>query len=224
MFNALKNRVLDRLAATVAHRLVDLPAGLADGLVDRLVGPVAQRVWQQPEFRAELDQFALNLREHAATASSCDTVQWAERLAPLLAERLATTPVLFGGDWSRVEIGENVHLVNTLLNVSSGRISIGAQTFFGHNVSLITGTHELASVMAERHDYPREGRDIEIGKGVWIASNAVVLGPCTIGDHAVVAAGAVVLGGHLAAGCLYAGVPARRMRKLIGESIADDRS
>ncbi|MBR8429662.1 hypothetical protein K6Y76_22955 [Burkholderia cenocepacia] len=77
--------------------------------------------------------------------------------------------------------------------------------------------------MADRHDYPRDGRDIVIGKGVWIASNAIVLGPCTIGDNAVVAAGAVVTGGQLESGCLYAGVPAKRIRTLIGEDSAGDR-
>ncbi|HDR9768610.1 TPA: acyltransferase [Burkholderia cepacia ATCC 25416] len=221
MLSAFKNRLIDRLAAAVAHRLGDRLVPSLDVLADRLAGPVADRLGQQPALRARLDEIERAVRERAA-AEPVDGEAWADRLAPLLAQRLATTPILFGGDWSRVETGENVHLVNTLLNVSSGRISIGEQTFFGHNVSLITGTHDLATVMADRHDYPRDGRDIVIGKGVWIASNAIVLGPCTIGDHAVIAAGAVVTGGQLESGCLYAGVPAKRVRILIGEESADD--
>ncbi|KWF17085.1 hypothetical protein WL84_06090 [Burkholderia cenocepacia] len=223
MLGAFKNRLLDRLAAAIAHRLGDRLVPSLDALADRLAAPVADRLWQQPAFRARLDEVDRALRDCAAAKPVDDAAQWADRLAPLLAQRLATTPVLFGGDWSRVDAGENVQLVNTLLNVSSGRISIGEQTFFGHNVSLITGTHDLASVMADRHDYPRDGRDIMIGKGVWIASNAIVLGPCTIGDNAVVAAGAVVTGGQLESGCLYAGVPAKRIRTLIGEDSAGDR-
>lgn len=31
-----------------------------------------------------------------------------------------------------------------------------------------------------------------IERGAWIATNATVVGPCVIGEHAVVAAGAVV--------------------------------
>ncbi|HGF2963651.1 acyltransferase [Burkholderia multivorans] len=222
MFSALKNRLLDRLAVAVAHRLADRLVLAPNDPTDRLVTPAAGQLAEQRALLVRLDDIERKLHEQTAI-ESIDDALWAERLAPMLAQRLATTPVLFGGDWSRVEIGENVHLVNTLLNVSSGRISIGEQTFFGHNVSLITGTHDVASVMADRHDYPRNGRDIVIGKGVWIASNAIVLGPCTIGDHAVIAAGAVVTGGQIESGCLYAGVPAKRIRKLIGEEIAHDR-
>lgn len=130
-----------------------------------------------------------------------------------IAQSLMTVPTIWNGDWSRVTLGANVHLVNALLNVSSGTISIGDDTFFGHNVSLITGTHFIARKGPERQDYPKHGRDITIGKGVWIASNALVLGPCTIGDHAVIAAGAVVVGGELEPGAIYAGVPARRLQR-----------
>jgi acetyltransferase-like isoleucine patch superfamily enzyme len=44
-----------------------------------------------------------------------------------------------------------------------------------------------------------------------VASNATILGPCVIGEHAVVAAGAVVTG-DVPARTIYAGVPA----KLVG--------
>ena len=67
--------------------------------------------------------------------------------------------------------------------------------------------------MAARQEYPKEGRDIVIGDGVWIASNATVLGPCTIEANAVIAAGSVVAPHTIVpAGCVYAGVPARRSR------------
>lgn len=128
--------------------------------------------------------------------------------------RIATTPTLFGGAWDRVVLGNNVKLVNALLNVTAGAIHIGDDTFFGHNVCLLTGTHPVKNTFAERHAHPTSGRDIVIGRGVWVASNATILGPCTIEDHVVVAAGSVVTGGTLESGCLYAGVPARRIKKL----------
>ncbi|MEO9788735.1 MAG: acyltransferase [Aurantimonas coralicida] len=126
-----------------------------------------------------------------------------------MAQRLMNTPTVWG-DPERVSVGNNVHLVNTLLNVSSGRISIGDHTFFGHNVSVLTGTHYIDKDGPERQLYPTDGRDIVIGSSVWIASGATVLGPCTIGDRAVIAAGAVVRG-DVEAGAVYAGVPARRI-------------
>lgn len=135
-----------------------------------------------------------------------------DRVLQYLAERLARTPIVFGGGWDSVTLGNNVRLVNTLLNVSSGIITIGDDTFFGHNVCLLTGHHPIDG-SAPRRPAKSEGHDIVIGRNVWIASNVTVIGPCSIGDHAVIAAGSVVTkdveGNHL-----YAGVPARRMRKL----------
>jgi acetyltransferase-like isoleucine patch superfamily enzyme len=40
---------------------------------------------------------------------------------------------------------------------------------------------------------PKVGRDIVIGEGVWLSSNVIVVGPCTIGEHAVVGVGSLVL-------------------------------
>lgn len=128
--------------------------------------------------------------------------------------KLATSPIVFGGELNRVKLGENVKIVNALMNVSSGTIFIGDHSFFGHNVSLITGTHEISEMNEARQDFPRNGRDITIGRGVWIASNAIVLGPCIIEDNVVVAAGAVVTGGLLERNCLYAGVPARKVKEI----------
>lgn len=133
-------------------------------------------------------------------------------LRQTLALSLASTPVLFGGDWARVRLGKNVRVVNALFNLSSGNITVGDNSFFGHNVCLLTGTHDLAVNGVGRQGFPTEGRDIDIGKGVWIASNVTVIGPCRIEDDVVVAAGAVVVRGVLEAGGVYAGVPAKRVR------------
>jgi acetyltransferase-like isoleucine patch superfamily enzyme len=118
------------------------------------------------------------------------------------------------GDRSRVHIARSAYMVNALFNVSSGTITVGEHTFAGHNVSLITGTHDYNAFLEQRRvDVPRSGRDIEIGAGVWIGSNALILGPCRIGDHAVIAAGAVVTG-DVAAYTIVAGVPAKPIRQL----------
>ena len=102
------------------------------------------------------------------------------------------------GDPARLKIHETAGagMVNTLFNTNSGTVTVGAYTFTGHNVCILTGTHDVEQHAEERMcNYPTEGRDIVIGSGVWIASNATILGPCAIGDNAVVAAGAVVVPG-----------------------------
>ena len=116
---------------------------------------------------------------------------------------------LIFGDPRRVSIAESAALNNALLNTMSGRIIIGEHVFCGHNVCLLTGTHEVDAPMHLRKSaIPTEGRDITIGPGAWLASNATILGPCTIGEMAVVAAGALVIG-DVPPYAIVGGVPAR---------------
>ena len=62
---------------------------------------------------------------------------------------------------------------------------------------------------------PKDGGDIRIGKGVWIGSNAIILGPCNIGDHAVVAAGSVVIPDtQIESLAIFGGVPARYIKTI----------
>jgi acetyltransferase-like isoleucine patch superfamily enzyme len=60
---------------------------------------------------------------------------------------------------------------------------------------------------------PSEGHDVIVGRGAWICTNAVIIGPCKIGAHAVVAAGAVVTG-DVEPGTVVGGVPARFIKKI----------
>ncbi len=97
-------------------------------------------------------------------------------------------------DATRLHVDSTAVLNNALINVSSGDVTVGRHAFFGHNVLLLTGTHDFSKFGAERQvAVPKVGRDIVIGEGAWLASNVVVIGPCTIGEHAVVGVGSLVL-------------------------------
>lgn len=131
-----------------------------------------------------------------------------KKLSPLVAAQLTRTPTFYGGDRSQVICAPGVKLVNTFFNLNSGTVTIGEDTFFGNNVSILTGTHDITKHSPARKNYPKRGNDIKIGKGVWIASHAVILGPCEIGDNTVIAAGSLVLPGTYLPDSIYAGVPA----------------
>src|SRR5215216_3498623 len=100
------------------------------------------------------------------------------------------------GDLGRLHIDPTAVVNDALFNVSSGEIRVGRHAFFGHGVAVLTGAH-----------------DVTIGEGVWIASHALVFGPCTIGQHAVVAGGSLVLG-DVAPYTVVAGRPATVLRTL----------
>lgn len=140
----------------------------------------------------------------------------ADFLAPLIVGRSIGIPKIFnpGGHNRLVFRGENVAIWDACINLSSGNVIIGEKVFFGHGVSLLTGTHDVNKTLDERMKFPREGRDIVLDEGVWIASGATILGPCHIGAHAVVCAGAVMTPGDYPGGCVYGGVPARMIKKL----------
>lgn len=97
------------------------------------------------------------------------------------------------GDRSRLHIPDTAVVNNALFNMSGGTITLGEYSFFGHDVAVLTGTHDIELFGRDRQlGFPRSGRDVVIGDGVWLASHVLVLGPVTIGEHAVVAAGSLV--------------------------------
>jgi acetyltransferase-like isoleucine patch superfamily enzyme len=97
------------------------------------------------------------------------------------------------GDPSRLHIHPTAVVNNALFNLSSGDITVEEYAFFGHSVSILTGTHDVNKFGRERqHAIPKVGRDVVIGEGAWVASHAIVVGPCRIGAHAVVGVGSLV--------------------------------
>ena len=118
------------------------------------------------------------------------------------------------GPPERLHMAPGAQRNNFLAVTNSGHIWIEDFVFFGKNVSLITGTHDPAGFDADRRDrFPRDGRDIVIRRGAWIATNAIVLGPCVVGEHAVVAAGSVVTK-DVPPYAIVGGVPARVIRSV----------
>ncbi len=122
--------------------------------------------------------------------------------------------MLVHGDRSRLHIDPSAVVNNALFNLSGGRVSVGAYAFFGHNVSVLTGTHDVNQFGEERQKaIATEGQDVEIGEGVWVASHAIVVGPCRIGPNAVVGVGSVVLD-DVEPYTIVAGSPAKPVRTI----------
>jgi acetyltransferase-like isoleucine patch superfamily enzyme len=129
------------------------------------------------------------------------------RIAQRRAEALQEHQVF--GPEERLRIDPTAKVNDALFNTVSGTITVGAHAFFGHRVMVLTGSHDVDRTGAERQAaIPREGRDVAIEAGAWVASGAIVLGPCRVGRDAVVAAGAVVTG-DVAPGARVGGNPAR---------------
>lgn len=87
-----------------------------------------------------------------------------------------------------ITIGKDVFINSGCHFQDQGGIEIGDGTLIGHNVVLATINHDLYPEGNRKNHYA----PIKIGAHVWIGSNATVLPGVTVGDWAVVAAGAVV--------------------------------
>lgn len=122
-------------------------------------------------------------------------------------------PQIFGPH-ERLHIGEGAVVNDALFNTVPGHVTVGAHAFFGHGVMVLCGGHDYRlRRRARQTTWPTSGGDVVIGPGAWVASRAIVLGPCTIGADAVVAAGSVVTG-EVPERAVVAGAPARVVRML----------
>lgn len=108
-----------------------------------------------------------------------------------------------------ISIGKNVFINSGCRFQDQGGIFIDDGALIGHNVVLATLNHDMAPKRRSTlHPAP-----IRIGKNVWIGANAVVVPGVTIGDGAVIAAGAVVTK-DVPANTVAAGVPAKFIKTI----------
>ena len=108
-----------------------------------------------------------------------------------------------------ITIGKDVFINSGCHFQDQGGIEIGDGALIGHNVVLATINHDLNPKENRKNHYA----PIKIGAHVWIGSNATVLPGVTIGDWAVVAAGAVVTR-DVPAMTVVGGVPARVLKTI----------
>lgn len=95
-------------------------------------------------------------------------------------------PPLKGVCFDRVVIGDNVMIMPDCLMMSRGGITIEDNAMIAANVQLISNNHDL-------HDRQLLiCKPVRVCRNAWIGAGATILPGVTVGENAVVAAGAVV--------------------------------
>lgn len=150
------------------------------------------------EKRLEDEEFAKNLFQDAirVTMELNNKYHTPEEIREIMAEltgkRIDYTfrmfPPFYTDFGKNITIGKNVFINSGCHFQDQDGIEIGDGCLIGHNVVLATINHDL---------YPENNRvnhyaPIKLGKSVWVGSNETILSGVTVGDWAVVAAGAVV--------------------------------
>src|SRR5690606_34185571 len=112
------------------------------------------------------------------------------------------------GVHGRVEIGDRVAINSFVQIYGHGGVSIGDETQLGPGTIVTTTGHDYADEKLEASFTP-----IVIGRRVWVGAHVTIIGGVTIGDSAVIGAGAVVIR-DIPPHTLAVGVPARVVRRL----------
>ena len=166
-------------------------------------------------------------------------VWWAVRIVSKGVHKLIEEPIkkcMMGKHGRNVHVGHNVagNLENVYCgnNVSLGgdnlflsynaEVRIGDNVMFGPRVTVITGDHRIdvrGKPMVEvTEKLPENDHDVVFERDNWIGANVTVLKGGTIGEGAVIAAGAVVTK-NIDPYTICGGVPAKKLRDRFTQEI-----
>ena len=124
-------------------------------------------------------------------------------------ESLRVFPPFYTDFGRNITVGRDVFINACCHFQDHGGVTIGDGGQIGHNVVFATLNHGL-SPEDRQNTYPAP---IVRGRNGWVGSNATILQGVTIGDNAVIAAGAVVTK-DVEPATIVGGVPAKVIRRI----------
>lgn len=108
-----------------------------------------------------------------------------------------------------IKLGKNVFINSGCCFQDHAGIEIGDGTLIGHQVVIATINH-AQDPLSRADMFPKP---VKIGKNVWIGAHATILPGVTIGDNAIIAAGAVVTK-DVEKNAVAGGVPAKKIKDI----------
>ena len=171
------------------------------------------------EAGGEMHDLMLRAASEAAriTAQINQTFHTPEELRALFSELIGREvdvefglfPPFYTDFGKNIRLGKRVFINAGCCFQDQGGIEIGDDCLIGHQVVLATLNHDFdPEKRANMTPAP-----IRLGRRVWIGAHATVLAGVTIGDNAIIAAGAVVTK-DVPENTLVGGVPARVLKKI----------
>ena len=110
-----------------------------------------------------------------------------------------------------VVIGDNTRI--GIHNTIIGPVTIGSHVNLAQGITVTALNHNFKDTTLRIDEQGISTQPVIIGDDVWIGANAVILPGVTIGNHAVVAAGAVVTK-DVPDNTIVGGVPAKEIKKI----------
>lgn len=185
-----KNRdIFDRLKAAESIRLDDPEYPRIQEIVNRTI-----------ELSAQLN-----------TSISVDQIR--ERLSEIIGSSINDSTTVFAPFYTNfgqfIQIGKNVFINHACSFLDMGGITIEDDVLIGPKVNLITENHPLDPVNRRA----LVAKPIVVKRNAWIGAAATILPGVTIGENAVVAAGAVV-SKDVPANTVVGGIPAKFIKQI----------
>lgn len=134
---------------------------------------------------------------------------FAELTGQEIDENFGLFPPFYTDYGKNIKLGKGVFINEGCCFQDQGGIEIGDNALIGQQVVIATLNHDLApDKRANMIPAP-----VKIGNNVWIGTHATILAGVTIGDNAVIAAGAVVTK-DVPANSVVGGVPAKIIKTI----------
>jgi acetyltransferase-like isoleucine patch superfamily enzyme len=146
-------------------------------------------------------------------ATSKDVDQVRKRLSEVIGTEIDESTIVFAPFYTNfgrfIKIGKNVFVNHACTFLDMGGITLEDDVLIGPKVNLITENHP----MEPENRKALISRPIVVKRNAWIGAAATILPGVTIGENAVVAAGAVVTR-DVSPNTIVAGVPAKIVKAL----------
>lgn len=166
-----------------------------------------------PQYSKVQDVVNRTIRLSVSLNTSTDINQTRERLTDIIGTELDESTTIFAPFYTNfgrfINIGKNVFINHACSFLDMGGITLEDHVLIGPKVNLITENHPLN---------PTDRRSlickpILIKHNAWIGAAATILPGVTIGENAIVAAGAVV-SKDVSANTIVGGVPAKFIKTI----------
>lgn len=158
-------------------------------------------------------QIARGIKLSAELNTSTNINQTRNRLSEIIKRKIDNSTIVlvpfYTNFGQHINIGRNVFINHDCSFLDLGGITIEDDVQIAPKVSLITESHPLDP--SKRRDLDLKA--IVIKKNAWLGAGAIILPGVTVGENAVVAAGAVVTQ-DVPANTVVAGVPAKIIKHI----------
>ena len=166
-----------------------------------------------PQMSAVWEIVGRTIKLSSALNTATDVDQIRERLSEITGSQIDNSSTVFVPFFTNfgqhIQIGKRVFINHACTFLDLGGITIEDDVLIGPKVNLITENHPVD---------PSKRKSLDLGsilikKNAWIGAGATILPGITIGENAIVAAGAVVTK-DVPANAIVGGIPAKFIKTI----------